>query len=372
MSRRIMSPLVCLAVVVLALACGCSQPEAAVDPTTESLAQLRAHNYDDAIRYASEAIQKAPKEAAPYLYRGRAYYYRAGMGDAHRAIEDLSQAIKLAPDSSDAYYTRALIYRELGQTDLADKDDASARNLDHLAKEVYDKLPDNEIAEMKPIEPKDVMEKPTRPKSAAEMLKESSTADGGDAGAERSASGGLPGSLTAGSDSDIPAPVESEFNKQYRALLGQGVPGDGSAPVTAPTTDVFGRPLGQPAPTAAPLNPTNLGAAPLPTTDPRTGASSQARGAGAWSGVQAAPLQSPFGQRAAPLTSVPSGMPTVQTPFPQAARGATGYVPTPVSPFGGAGGQASGAASRPFNSPATTARPQNSAVRPLYPRDYVP
>jgi hypothetical protein len=74
------------------------------------------------------------------------------------------------------------------------------------------------------------------------------------------------------------------------------------------------------------------------------------------------------------MGNVPGALPMTQSPFPQANRGATGYVP-PVSPFGGRGGQASGAASvsRPFSgSPGAVSRPQNNAVRPLYPRDYTP
>lgn len=362
-----------LALVLLALAFGCSQAEAPTDPTAAALEQLRDHKFDEAIKSASEAIAQSPNNAAAYLYRGRAYYYRAGMGDAHRAIEDLGAAIRLAPESSEGYYFRALVYRELGQTDLADKDDLRARELDHLAQEAFEKLPDenlNEFTDVKPIEPDDVKAAEPRTKSAAEMLRDS-TAAADQTGVDRDTSGELPGALSGGTESGAPAPVESEFNKQYRALLGQSALGEPTAPADGAPTDAFGRPLGQPAPTA-PLNPSGLSAAPLPSSENGAGANPASRPA--WSRTQVPSLQSPFTQRTAPAAGSAPGMPpSTQSPFPQAARGATGYVP-PVSPFGLPAGQTAGAAgvSRPFSTPTTTARPQNNAVRPAYPRDYIP
>lgn len=350
-----------LAFLSLVLACGCSQPEVPADPTAEALDQLRSHKYDDAIRSASEAIRQTPTNAAAHLYRGRAYYYRSSMGDAHRAIEDLTTAIRLSPDSSESYYFRALIYRELGQIDLADKDDTRARELDHVSREIFDQLSDatdpNTQINLKPIDPKNLKTESAPTKSASEMYRESAAADAKSKAKEEPADE-LSGSFAGGRETEIPAPLESDLNKQYRALLGQGISGvETQAPAESPKKDAFGRPLDAPSYTASPLPSTENGA----QTEPA------ARSTGTWN-RPVAPIQSPFAQRAPAGNITPGMLPNTTSPFPQAARHATGYVP-PTSPFGGAQTPGGASVTRPYS---TTVRPQNNAVRPLYPRDYTP
>ncbi len=371
-----MARLAALALVLIVLACGCSQPEAPTDPTSAALDQLRTHNYDEAIRSATAAIQQSPSSAAAYLYRGRAYYYRAAMGDAHRAIEDLGAAIRLAPESSEGYYYRALVYRELGQTDLAEKDDVRARELDHTVQGIFDQLPDksNVLTKLKPISPEDLKSKSGSQKTSAEMLRESAAA-GAKSKSPAASTDALGETFSGGLEGEIPAPVESELNKQYRALLGQGAPGEGtSGSAGGSTKDAFGRPVDRAASGGQPDSQT-YSAPPLPANE--KAAEPSARGTGNWSRTRVSPMQSPFAQRAPVSNSTsnatPGMLPTTQSPFPQTSR-PTGYVP-PVSPFGAPGGQASGATglSRPFSAPrATTVRPQNNVVRPPFPRDYNP
>ncbi len=373
-----MSRFAALALVLIVLACGCSRPETPTDPTSAALDQLRTHNYDEAIRSATEAIQQSPNSAAAYLYRGRAYYYRAAMGDAHRAIEDLGAAIRLAPESSEGYYYRALVYRDLGQTDLAEKDDVRARELDHTVKEIFDQLPDNSnvLTKLKPISPEDLKSKSGPQKTSAEMLKESAAAEA-KSKSQAASTDALGETFSDGLEGEIPAPVESELNKQYRALLGQGTPGEGtSGSAGGSTKDAFGRQVDRAASAGQPDSKTYT-APPLPSNEKETAAEPSARGTGNWSRTQVSPMQSPFAQRSPVSNSTsnatPGMLPTTQSPFPQSSR-PTGYVP-PVSPFGAPGGQASGGTglSRPFSAPrTTTVRPQNNVVRPPFPRDYSP
>jgi len=363
-----------LALVLIVLAGGCSQPEAPTDPASAALDQLRTHNYDEAIRLATEAIQQSPSSAAAYQYRGRAYYYRAAMGDAHRAIEDLGAAIRLAPESSEGYYYRALVYRDLGQTELAENDDVRARELDLTVKGIFEQLPDssNTLTKLKPISPEDLKSKSDPQKTSAEMLRESAAAEAKNRSQAASADV-LGGSYSDGMEAEIPAPVESDLNKQYRALLGQGNPREGTSGAAGGSTkDAFGRPVDRAAATGQLDSQANT-AAPLPSSENEPAASPSARGTANWGRTQVTPMQSPFTQRSPISNSTPGMLPTTQSPFPQASR-PTGYVP-PVSPFGAPGGQVSGTPgmNRPFSAPSTTtSRPQNNAVRPPFPRDYNP
>ncbi len=364
-----MSRLAVLSFLLLALACGCGLNEAPTAPASAALMELRAGNYDDAIRLATEAIKQTPHEAAPYLYRGRAYHYRNAMGDAHLAIADLTEAARLAPESSDVLYTRALVYRDLGMSDLADEDEKKARESDHLAREVFETLPDATPPSdvVKKIRPPEAVKGPQdRAKSTGEILRE--TAKSATPGEAQPA---VEGFLDFDAESHVPR--ESEFNKQYRAMLGQTSPGEQAAPAD-PMTGIFGRAKEEEAAVAPSTAPALSG---TPMSNGQEDAKTQHPLPEGWNRGFAPPLQSPFSQRMTPTTTSPPGMlPNIQSPFPQSNRSATGYVP-PVNPFGGPGGQATGPAgiNRPFSMPSSTpaaARPSNSAVRPLYPADFTP
>jgi tetratricopeptide (TPR) repeat protein len=64
---------------------------------------------DDAIGDATRAIRFAPNAASPWKTRGIFTFY--GRKDSKKALEDISKAITLGPDS-DGYFIRAIIYKE--------------------------------------------------------------------------------------------------------------------------------------------------------------------------------------------------------------------------------------------------------------------
>ena len=59
--------------------------------------------------------------------RGRAYYK---LGQNHRAINDYTKAIQLAPDDAWAYLMRSRAHRSLGNITQADADKAKACSFD--------------------------------------------------------------------------------------------------------------------------------------------------------------------------------------------------------------------------------------------------
>jgi tetratricopeptide repeat protein len=97
--------------------------------------------YDEAIELTTQEIASDPNDAQAYFYRGRAYHCRNGQGDVERAIADFSESIRLAPQEPEAYYSRALAYRDHGDADESAADDKTARQLDKRLQEVYAQLP---------------------------------------------------------------------------------------------------------------------------------------------------------------------------------------------------------------------------------------
>jgi tetratricopeptide (TPR) repeat protein len=72
-----------------------------------------------AIEYLSNAIKLKPDYTDAYNNRGNAY---ANLGQHQRAIEDYNKAISLEPDDATAYYNRGLAYANLGQQQRAIED----------------------------------------------------------------------------------------------------------------------------------------------------------------------------------------------------------------------------------------------------------
>jgi tetratricopeptide (TPR) repeat protein len=64
-----------------------------------------------------------------YEYRGR---LRVSEGDYFKALEDLSEAIRLAPQERHLYLLRAQVYDDLGQNILAQHDYETADRLDNV------------------------------------------------------------------------------------------------------------------------------------------------------------------------------------------------------------------------------------------------
>jgi len=79
-----------------------------------------------AIEYLNNAIKLQPDSSEAYVNRGVAY---GNLGQHQRAIEDYNKAIRLKPDSAAAYYNRGIAYADLGQHQRAIEDDNQAIRL---------------------------------------------------------------------------------------------------------------------------------------------------------------------------------------------------------------------------------------------------
>jgi tetratricopeptide (TPR) repeat protein len=81
---------------------------------------LGGTNPQKAIEYLTNSIRLAPNVPNPYYNRGTAY--AKGLGQYQRAIEDFDEAIRLNPDLSYAFNNRGLAYKSLGQNQRAIQD----------------------------------------------------------------------------------------------------------------------------------------------------------------------------------------------------------------------------------------------------------
>ena len=77
------------------------------------------NDYDDAIVDLTKAIELSPFFAAPYHYRGVAYYFKA---DYTLAIDDYNRAIELLPESPGSYNGRGATYAKMGDRGRAEED----------------------------------------------------------------------------------------------------------------------------------------------------------------------------------------------------------------------------------------------------------
>ena len=70
---------------------------------------------------------------AAYTGRGAAYgllgQYERAIQDYDQAIQNLDEAIRLGPQDALAYYSRGLVYEELGKSTEAELDIAKAKEL---------------------------------------------------------------------------------------------------------------------------------------------------------------------------------------------------------------------------------------------------
>ena len=73
----------------------------------------------EAITEFNEVIRIDPKDAAAYYSRGLVY---SEMGQYEKALEDSSEAIRLDPQLPEAYDARGLIYSQMGQYERALED----------------------------------------------------------------------------------------------------------------------------------------------------------------------------------------------------------------------------------------------------------
>ena len=89
---------------------------------------------EDAIRAYQQALQLRPNSAEVYNKLGDAHFYAGRFSDA---IDAYKQAVRLQPRASEAYYNLALTYREVGNLDMAE---AQGRILQRLDPKLYEKM----------------------------------------------------------------------------------------------------------------------------------------------------------------------------------------------------------------------------------------
>ena len=88
----------------------------------------------DAIRAYRQALQLRPDSAEVYNRLGDAHFYAGRFSDA---IDSYKQAARLQPKSAEAYYNLALTYREIGNLDMAE---AQGKILQRLDAKLYEKM----------------------------------------------------------------------------------------------------------------------------------------------------------------------------------------------------------------------------------------
>src|SRR3954447_25446690 len=89
---------------------------------------------NDAIRAYQQALQLQPESAEVYNKLGDAHFYAGRFSDA---IDAYKHAVHLQPKAAEAYYNLALTYREAGNLDMAE---AQERILQRLDPKLYDKM----------------------------------------------------------------------------------------------------------------------------------------------------------------------------------------------------------------------------------------
>jgi tetratricopeptide (TPR) repeat protein len=90
--------------------------------------------YDRAIQDLTEALKLSPKYVLAFYVRGAAYQNKAKKTKDEKlldlAIDDFSKAIEYQPNHANAYYGRGLAYRAKGEKAKGDADIKKAREID--------------------------------------------------------------------------------------------------------------------------------------------------------------------------------------------------------------------------------------------------
>jgi len=341
---------------ILALASGCGDSNS-LTLTERGLKEYRSGQYDQAIATCTQAVEQDPRDAEAYLYRGRAYYFRNALGDPKRAIDDFSQVIRLLPRSSDAFYSRALVYRDLGQKDLAMADDKAARAADDQLQNVYNLLPD-----------------PTAP-TRASRTDPKPAPDESTPAAQQASGEGLPKSEA--DQKELYEQLKERFEPGFGSLRSAGGARDRDADAKDSTLERYRHKLRTP----SGVNPTleerldergSLGGSDPSQAPPITRAGGLPAGANAANVAPGRAIpSSPFGPRVpAPVGAAPPQNPSLpvqspfgrqlQTPFGQRTPTPSRFTDQSVGPFS--------AQPRPFD-PVPYSNPE---VRPPFPREYEP
>src|SRR5215210_1533267 len=104
MMKAILSLLATIAV-GLALAVSARAQNSDDDPMKRALSYMQAGNDSKAIAELTEVIRLRPQSADAYLLRSN---LRATAGDHAGALADMNKVVELKPDMGSAYYGRAL------------------------------------------------------------------------------------------------------------------------------------------------------------------------------------------------------------------------------------------------------------------------
>lgn len=317
---------------LFAVVSGCGQSEPI---TPQQLVQQGS--YDQAIEACTQLLRANPRDSEAYLYRGRAYHCRNGEGDLSRAIADFNESILQDPKNPEAYYSRALAYRDQGNPEHGTADEELARKLDPRLKEVYAQLPEYTPPTGKPkssgeggepspeAKQEQAAAEPSAIKPPVDELKEY----------ERLKQRFEPDGSVAGGESDETADPALGLLKKPTFRMPSAEPEAEYEPELA-------APLAGPAPGAAPPG-GSLPGGKAPSAPGAATPGTRGVGLGAVSG-EALPPSSPWRRRdglpPSPTPSQPYGGSTLypgvaalpHSPFPQRAPRPTGYV-EPVSPF---------------------------------------
>ena len=104
---------------VLTFICSCSEKNETASDWFKKAEASKETDPKKAIEYLSNGIKLQPKVFAAYYNRGIAYQR---LGQHQRAIEDFNEAIRLKPDDANTYQNRGVTYNFLLQYQRAIED----------------------------------------------------------------------------------------------------------------------------------------------------------------------------------------------------------------------------------------------------------
>jgi len=96
--------------------------------------QVEKGNYEQAIRYFTEAIDLNPKDAESYYSRGTAYSHK---GQYDQAISDYTKVLEINPRDAKAYFKRGIAYYKKSQYDQVISDFSKALEINPMDAEAY-------------------------------------------------------------------------------------------------------------------------------------------------------------------------------------------------------------------------------------------
>ena len=115
------------------------------DGAVDTAGARRAAAEADPIRRGDRRTLRSHQPESPRRRRvpfaQAAYQCRDDAGDVELAIADFDAAIRFQPQDPEAFYSRAIAFRKMGDEEKSQADDAMARKLDSRIAEEYEHLP---------------------------------------------------------------------------------------------------------------------------------------------------------------------------------------------------------------------------------------